>query len=156
MSEKNSYSSFRSHIISRGDRIDRVENPIVPGMPDVSCCLRPGVEFWLEIKSPTEPVKLSTALLGRRSHPVLQSQINWFRTQIQAGGLAFFLIDTDVRRMLIHGRHVEKINDMTVNELGSISEWYTEKPTGELDWFNLRNCILRLGSQSERDPTLIR
>lgn len=149
--EKNAYSTFRSKIMQRGDRIDRVENPIVPGMPDVSVCLRSaredgkivGKEFWLEMKAPEEPMRPTTPLFGS-AHPVLQSQANWFQSQIQAGGHAFFYIDTDKRRLLIPGKFCDVINSLTVTELENIASWKSIKTSSESDWMNLRHFFKEL------------
>ena len=57
MSEKSAYRELRKHILRPGDRIDRIENLVGTGFPDVNMCLRgaerlTGTELWVEIKTP--------------------------------------------------------------------------------------------------------
>lgn len=142
MNEKTAYAAFRENIIGRGDRIDRVENPIVPGMPDVSCCLRPGVEFWMEIKAPREPIRDSTPLFGSR-HGVMQSQANWIRSQIQAGGKCYFFIETDLHRFMIDGGFCDEINELTVHQIKVASFWWVPKPTPGHLWIQLKEILCK-------------
>lgn len=151
--EKRAYAAFRENIIGRGDRINRVENPIMPGMFDVSCCLRPGIEFWMEIKSPEEPVKSTTPLFGS-NHPVLDTQINWGMSQIQAGGFAYFFIDTDKRRMMISAKWAEEINIRSVIELESMAIWATPKPTPSEAWKSLSEYLRNLDARSRENLSL--
>lgn len=120
MSEKVAYRKFRLAIYDpkKGDRIDRIENIMIVGMPDVNCCIE-GCESWMEIKSPTEPKRSTTPLFGS-NHKVSQDQKNWFLRQRNAGGRAYLLITTDKRWMLI-GSKIDFVNEMTIEELVSIS-----------------------------------
>ncbi len=118
MSEKNANSHLRGDI-QLGDRLDRVENVVGTGMPDVNGCFE-GYEFWIETKQPDEPKREGTALFAS-NHPVSQDQKNWMLKQINAGGNAFFYIVTDNWRLLVHGMHADKLNEMTVGQIGRIS-----------------------------------
>lgn len=140
--EKASFNTFKKHIARRGDRIDRIECPIVPGIYDVSCCLRWGAEFWLEIKTPKEPKREGTSLFGS-NHRVSTKQINWGISQTQAGGRAYIYIDTDRRRILFDVSSTEflRINDLSVNELIELAPWSAPRPMGAEQWSELRKTF---------------
>lgn len=140
MSESNAYKNFRDNVLLPGDRIDRVENAIVSGMPDINFCIS-GTEGWIELKSPIEPKRSSTKLFGS-NHKISQDQKNWFKRQLKAGGIAWLLISTDKRWMLISGRYIDEINDLTVEQLQQISKWHTTKPIrGREEWKNLQTIL---------------
>lgn len=126
MSEKNEYQWLKDNVLKSPHRCDRVENLLVIGMPDVNACVKGGREFWIEIKSSKEPVRATTPLLGS-NHRVSQDQANWFLRQRKAGGIAFFWLGTDKRRMLIPGLYGDQINKMTINELLEAALWAQPK-----------------------------
>jgi len=127
MSEKVEYKWLKENVLRSPHRCDRVENLLGEGMPDVNACVKGGREFWLELKAPTEPKRATTALIGGSNHPVLQSQKNWFLSQRKAGGIAFFWIGTDKRRMLIPGLYADQLNEMTLTELLDAALWTQPK-----------------------------
>lgn len=137
MSEKKDYHKFRAHIIHPSDRIDRLENLVTFGMPDVNYCFD-GVEGWIEIKSPVEPKRSTTALFSG-NHKFSQNQKNWFIRQLKAGGLAFALICTDKRWILIDANTVENANEMTVSELLQKSVWCSDSKS--IYWESLRKAL---------------
>jgi hypothetical protein len=143
MSEKTSYSTLRKAIMQPRDRIDRIENVVGTGMPDVNLVLS-GVELWIEIKSPMEPKKDNTTLFGS-NHPLSQDQMNWFKRQMRAGGKAFVYIDTDKHRILINGTWADRINTMTVQELLDEAAWWSMKPTFADQWKQLRSVLVKHG-----------
>lgn len=144
MSEKNSWRWLSEHVFKYGDRAQRFENLLGDGTPDANCCVL-GVESWIEIKQPTEPKRKSTKLFVS-NHRVSQGQMNWFLSQMNSGGRAFFFIDTDKRRMLIGGKYHDMINTMTVDQLISVALWHAEKPIedGMRNGIcnDLRNCLI--------------
>jgi hypothetical protein len=82
--------------------IDRVENSIIQGMPDVEGCLL-GMQFWIELKCETRPKNPNTLI-----KPKFQlAQIPWIEKRIAAGGRAHVLLQVGqghaARRYLIHG-----------------------------------------------------
>lgn len=140
MSEKSSYKRLREKAFSGFDRIDRIENLFVVGMFDVNYCID-GREGWIELKEPKEPVRQTTKLFGS-NHKLSQDQKNWCLKQIQAGGVAWVLISSDRRWLLIHGNYADEINDMTVNELINAARWHERKPVrGSEPWKNLRQIL---------------
>lgn len=141
MSESADYQNLLRHFNRRHGRVDRVENFLVPGMPDINLCCA-GVESWIEQKGPWEPVRKRTPLFGS-NHPVSQDQKNWFLKQVQAGGKCWFLITTNKRWMLIHGKFGETINKMTVEQLVVAASWHALRPVAESEWENLWRILSR-------------
>ena len=139
--ESNDYQTLKKNMPQPGDRIDRVENVVVNGMPDVNFCAE-GVECWLEIKSPTEPKRASTPLFGS-NHKISQDQKNWMLRQFRAGGNAWILIATDRRWMLIPGSVADQVNSMAVDALLAVSFWHTTKPVKDkTQWKKLRDVLI--------------
>jgi len=142
MAESVDYKLFRKHVVQYGDRLDRIENVLIPGMPDINFCSG-GVESWIEQKSPREPVRSTTPLFGS-NHRVSQEQMNWFLRQTKAGGRAFFLVSTNKRWMLLIGTVAEWINKMTIEDLLNYAVWTTAKPVRDgNEWLELRNTLRR-------------
>lgn len=140
MAESTDYKTFKANVPQPGDRLDRVENVVVTGMPDINFCSG-GKECWIEMKSPTEPKRSTTPLFGS-NHKVSQDQANWMLRQFRAGGRAFFLIVTDKRWILISGAFADEINKMTVAELVESARWTTTKPVKDKEqWTLLRNAL---------------
>jgi hypothetical protein len=147
MAESNDYKVLKANLPKGRDRLDRVENVVVNGMPDINFCSE-GVECWIEQKSPKEPVRKTTKLFGS-NHKVSQDQMNWFMRQTKAEGNAYFLIVTDKRWMLIGGEHADRINEMTVEQLMAVALWQTTKPVRDKDsWNKLRQTL-----NSKPNPT---
>jgi len=139
MSEKASYRKFVKAVKMPRDRIERVENLIVIGMPDVNYCIE-GVEGWIEIKSPKEPKRKTTKLFGS-NHKLSQDQMNWLLKQRNACGRCWVLIETDKVWILISGTHADKINDLSVLELINICSWCAEIPVQQTQWALLRDIL---------------
>lgn len=139
MSESSDYQTFKRNILKPRDRLDRIENIVLDGMPDINFCSE-GVECWIEQKSPKEP-KRSTTTLFKSNHKISQAQKNWFKRQISAGGIAYFLIATDKRWMLINGEWADFINEMTIDRLLEIASWHTKRPSRKEKWTELRKIL---------------
>jgi hypothetical protein len=139
--ESKDYEHFRGNVPEPKDRLDRVENIVITGMPDVNYCAD-GIECWIEFKHPTEPKRATTPLFGS-NHKLSQDQKNWFLRQKQAGGYCFILIATDKRWMLIDGKYADLINEKTVDELHwKYSEWCAMKPITKRQYETLREVII--------------
>lgn len=136
MSEQTAYQRFRKYVIRHPDRIDRMENLIAAGTPDVNVCME-GVESWIEIKQPTEPKRADTPLFGS-SHRLSQDQMNWIKRQVSAKGRVFVLIVTDKRWLLLHGRHADAINDLDVATLIHVSLFHHPTRMTDESWRTLR------------------
>ena len=137
MSEKNVYQLLKKHVIRHPDRIDRIENLTVVGMPDVNLCIQ-GRESWIEIKAPREPKRDSTPLFGS-NHKVSLEQANWMKRQIDAGGRCFFFIGTNMRFLLLSGAIGGIINSMRVEELRKEALW--EGMRRKAMWEELREIL---------------
>jgi hypothetical protein len=122
--------------------MDRVENSVSHGAPDTNGCLA-GEDVWIELKAPTEPKRPTTPLMtSNGNHPLMESQINWFIRQRRAGGIAFILVRTDKRLMLVDGtRHCEAFNSWTVNQMIGNSIFTCSVPMEADNWGLLRNVI---------------
>lgn len=141
MTERAAYSTLRKHLAQGHDRLDRVENVTMAGMPDINFCAE-GRECWIEMKSPIEPKRSTTPLFGS-AHKLTMDQRNWLTRQRMAGGRAFVLIATDKRWLLIDGREADFINDMSVNELVAAALWHATKPVWRNQWPQLRAALLK-------------
>lgn len=139
MSEKDAYKFLRDKVFLPRDRLDRIENLVVEGMPDVEFCAS-GTEGWIEIKAPTEPKRSTTPLFGS-NHKVSQEQKNWILRQLKAYGVIYIFIATDKRKMLIEGRWAEQINEMTVQQIIDIAKWHRERPRKDC-CVKLRDCLI--------------
>lgn len=142
MSEKTDWRLFRDKIKFKMDRVDRIENGVGVGMPDINFCGN-GVESWIEMKSPKEPKREDTPLFGS-NHRLSQDQKNWFKRQIDAGGRAWILIGTDKRWLLIHGKYADELNLMDVGMLILRADWHVLRPVKDpMAWANLRTVLVR-------------
>ena len=141
MTERAAYSTLRKVLPQPHDRLDRVENVTMAGMPDVNFCAD-GKECWIELKAPKEPKRSTTPLFGT-GHRLTLDQRNWLTRQRMAGGRAFVLIATDSRWLLMDGMEADFINDMTVNELIDKSLWRATKPVRREQWSGLRAALLQ-------------
>ena len=141
MSESNDYKTFKDNCPEPLDRIDRIENMVGVGAPDINFCIE-GIDRWIELKSPTEPKRETTPLFGS-NHKLSIDQRNWFLRQRNARGRAFILIATDKRWMLIEGQYADFINKLPVNGLLKIAIWNATKPIKEkTKWKQLRALLI--------------
>lgn len=139
MSEQNSYARFREKCARAGDRFDRIENVLVDGMFDVNVCIE-GVESWLELKSPREPKRPTTALFAS-NHKVSQDQKNWALRQRNAKGRCFFLLHTDKRWILLPSHIADGINEMSMRSIMEHALWYANTPVNKQYWEQLRMIL---------------
>jgi len=138
VSERTDYHLLRKKLLLPGDRIDRIENLVVSGMPDINFCAQ-GIECWIEQKTAIEPKRFDTSLL---TYKINQDQKNWFLRQMRSRGRAFFLITTDKRWVLMSGSFADFINDMSVIEILHNCAWSTSKPIQSEQWTYLREALI--------------
>ena len=139
MSEKNDWKILKHNLPQGYDRLERIENIVGVGTPDVNYCID-GREGWIEMKSPIEKSNPNSKLFTGRNHKLLQTQKNWFLQQKNAGGKGFILIATDKRWLLINGnRWADFINEYNIKELEAVSCWSAMRPVK--DWNNLRSRL---------------
>lgn len=138
--EKDDYKIFKNNVPDALDRVDRVENIVAVGMPDINFCAE-GAECWIELKSPKEPARESTPLFGS-NHKLSTYQANWFLSQKNADGNGYILIATDKRWVLIDGKKADFVNSATVFELIEMSSWAANKPISKQEFKNLRSTLI--------------
>lgn len=136
------YHTMAKRMVKPLDRLDRIENSIGSGYPDTNMTLD-SEDVWVELKAPTEPKRPTTPLMtSNGNHPLLDSQINWFCRQRQSGGIAFILVRTDRRIMLIDGtRWAKEFNSWTVETMVSRALFSCPVPTPLNKWRELRATI---------------
>lgn len=134
-------NAIRNNMITPSDRYDRIENSVSFGLPDTNMCLA-GEDVWAELKAPCEPKRATTPLMSG-NHPLLQSQMNWFKRQAQAGGIAFILARTDwPRTILIDGTaHGDEFNSWTLAQMLDHALWSHEGRMNPDQWKMLRNVL---------------
>lgn len=108
--------------------MQRVENGVGDGMPDVHIAPRGRKEFWVELKTAQMPKRASTRVFSPKNG-VRASQENWHLQYNLFGGTSFILAlvpkighgwrDSDL--LLIPGKHVEQINEANAAKLLSLS-----------------------------------
>lgn len=136
------WQSMKSKMVLPADRFDRIENSMGSGYPDVNATIA-AEDVWIELKAPREPKRASTPVMtSNGNHPLLDSQINWFIRQRQAGGIAFILVRTDKRICLLDGtKYMKVFNGWTTAEMIAVSLFTCAVPTKIEDWRMLRNVI---------------
>lgn len=116
--EQRLYDAFKK-IRPKGIRIERVENVVSDGTPDVMLFV-PGATVWVELKAPLRPKRATTRLLGGEG--LRQSQLNWMLEATQYQIPAYVLIrDNSGDTFLIPAACCEGINELTAGELRAIS-----------------------------------
>jgi hypothetical protein len=92
-------------------RLARLENLAGAGAPDVEGCLR-GAQLWLELKVAARPARKATRL--RFGSPLRDSQVEWAKEQLSAGGPLGYLIQVGAGPeraiYLIHGCKYEALH----------------------------------------------
>lgn len=113
MNEAGLYQRLRKKILVTfpSARIDRVENGLVDGMPDVNMCIG-GKDIWMELKYiPEWPARDTTQVLGRRG--LRPEQVNWHIKQGLAGGTSFIIVGIDRDTYVTDNVDVREINTWT-------------------------------------------
>lgn len=91
-----------------GGRMDRVENGVVEGMPDVSLCAG-GIDTWVELKYVAKwPSRANTRVLG--DYGLRPEQINWHLRQARAGGSSWILVGVGKEMYLARGAEAKEVN----------------------------------------------
>lgn len=144
MSEKRAFSLLKQSVLGQrlNRRLDRVENSVGIGWPDANGCFE-GVEFWMEVKEPTEPKRVSTPLFGS-SHRLTMDQRNWIKRHLAAGGLAYIYVDTGKNRMLVSGKLADIFNTLTLQEMIDTAVWHATVPVRNAEiWEGVADAIAK-------------
>ena len=84
--EHNSSKTFRKHLKAEGAHIQRVEDKLTPGVPDINFCWN-GMEGWMEGKYVKLPSRDSTLItFGQKQRVALQA--NWIKARRKVNGFA--------------------------------------------------------------------
>lgn len=96
--------------------MNRVENVIAGGMPDVEGKLQGGRQFWIELKVAIRVPVLPSTVVRFRTR---DKQSTWLRRRWLVGGNAFMLLQVGPERFLIPGREAEKVHlaELTLADL---------------------------------------
>lgn len=111
----------------RGFWLQRIENVVANGMPDVHSTSKRGTQTWVELKSVLRPKRNYTRLLGNEG--LRLSQINWHLIAASKGVRSFVLIRDDHSALyLIDGVHAETLNDWPLAQVATANlgaDWDT-------------------------------
>ena len=112
LKEQKLWDSFSRHGKQKL-KLERVENVVLNGMPDVYA-KRSGK--WIELKAPIAPKKFETRVLGTEG--LSQDQKNWHMEAFQCNRETYVLIrDSEKRLWLIEGKYADDINEWDAMEL---------------------------------------
>lgn len=109
----------------KGVWLQRVENIVVDGMPDVYAVETEGGACWVELKAPVRPKRATTRLLGDEG--LRPSQINWHLKAASMNQRTYVLIrDDKLELFLIEGKFATDMNDWplsVVREASLAGDW---------------------------------
>jgi len=103
------------HALNGRLRLERIENIVTTGMPDVlSTCKHTA---FVELKAVDEPpVRETTRVLGAKGLSI--DQRNWHLDFTRWGGCSYILIGVGAKQLfMITGRKADLVNEMTMEEL---------------------------------------
>lgn len=109
--------------IGRDVRLERIENVVGVGTPDVlACCY---ITSFVELKAvDAPPVRETTRVLGDKG--LSRDQRNWHIDWRQWGGTSYVLIGVGREIFMIEGGFADVINEMTMQQLAAhsvASDW---------------------------------
>lgn len=112
--------------------MNRVENSVMRGTPDVEGHLAPYRQFWIELKSAARPANAETPI--RFKVKDREAQVEWLVRRRKVGGLSWLLLQVGsagTRRLyLISGEHAAAVYDGLMEaELDDLSVLYAAKTT---------------------------
>lgn len=98
--------------------LERIENLVGDGIPDVRGVTRHGEEFWVELKAPKRPARPTTRLLGDEG--LRESQVNWHLKAAHYGMRAYTLIRDDTSALFLipsKAELIDELNDLPALDL---------------------------------------
>lgn len=94
----------------------RVENPCMPGTPDVNICQEGGRDFWVEVKDVDDwPKRPSTRVFGNEG--LRPDQVLWIRARVKVGGEVYILAKVADIILCLPGSEAEGFNEFNRAEL---------------------------------------
>lgn len=126
--EQRLWDRVRRNLTARGVHLERIENLVGVGMPDV-LALACGQTSLVELKAVEEvPARKSTALLGNQKG-LNVDQRNWHKTWAKNRGKSFLLVGIGgTVQFLLTGNWADAINNMTVDDIAEVAvakDWYS-------------------------------
>jgi len=98
--------------------MDRVENLLMSGWPDVEGC-HDGSGFTIELKTGERPKRASTRVLA--PDDIRPGQVPWLEARWSAGGCCYMLVQVGsghrASRYLIPGKHAGRVANATETDL---------------------------------------
>jgi len=123
--EQRLWDSFHSNIVN-GVRLQRVENGLSSGMPDVVAIAKPrGIVTWVELKVNENPPLRDSSLALGQNKGLRTEQINWHLEWANYHGRSLILIGMGRGRTrslhLIGGRLAAEVNEMSMERMREFS-----------------------------------
>jgi len=117
--EQRLWDRMRDQLFCQELWLQRIENVVVAGMPDVMVMNRKGTIHMVELKWGAVPARAATPLLGN-DKGLNVDQRNWLYNCSRKTGKCWVLIGTDKRDViLLSSVYADRINGMPVQELKS-------------------------------------
>lgn len=127
-SEQQMWTTLRPHMEKRSMDPVRVENPALPGTPDVNY-----IEGWLELKHADRWPPRGGPL--RLKHPPTPEQKTWLYRRWYFGGAAFLLLRVGQEWFLIGGPQVREVwKDHPTEELIRRKSIAFKGPAAVAEW----------------------
>lgn len=94
MAENSSTKTVRTLLVRQGSHVQRFEDKLTPGIPDMGATMKCGRYAFLEGKFlKALPMRDSSLIrFGGKDEPRLAHQRNWLKAHYYAGGLAFWWV----------------------------------------------------------------
>lgn len=124
--EQRLWDTMKKHAQRHEVVLERVENVVADGMPDVHVMAKGGHLTWVELKAPHRPKRPTTRLLGAEG--LRPAQINWHLRAAALEVQTWILIRDDTGALLlVAGRHAGEINDWPFDKV----QFYAHAQTWE-------------------------
>jgi len=119
MSERALHRRIVRALRQAGGHVQRIEDAISAGIPDINYCLPDGHEGWIEAKYvPRRPVRPTTPVRTC----LTEAQALWLMDRWRAGGRAWLWVQVEREHLLIDGEDAGRVlAGLTWRELSSVA-----------------------------------
>lgn len=127
----------------------RVENVLLPGVPDINYCIN-GIEGWLELKCPPVKANEKSSVFGG-GHGVSPAQLAWALSQSRAGGRCFLLTGNEhftcLHDMCWLSEHYSAtaLNKLSRQEFIRLAVAYSGRKLDKAAWTDMRGHLMEEG-----------
>lgn len=127
----------------------RVENVLLPGVPDINYCIN-GIEGWLELKCPPVKANEKSSVFGG-GHGVSPAQLAWALSQSRAGGRCFLLTGNEhftcLHDMCWLSEHYSAtaLNKLSRQEFIRLAVAYSGRKLDKAAWSDMRGHLMEEG-----------